>query len=474
MAARPFVYCFSVDLRLDDHAGISAAAARGEVLPALVIDEALAGRLSASPRRAAYFCAAVASLASELEERGSGLIVRRGERDACLPGIVREAHAAGAAWSASYDATGIAADRRTHEALEAAGFAAEIVHDAPAIGSDEIDGARGGSTGYRAFAPYLERWLTRPVTSYEQPLLLRFSQMRTDESTLPRPAEFGSAEVQTGVGSAAARERFDRFLAQAAGRYAIDGSVPSEGGTSRLGADLSFGTISARSAVRRLREALNDPFTMAEQRLSYRLFVRELARRDFFLQLSRHHPQTHHETLQEKMRGFPARDGDAGVERWSAGRTGFPLVDAGMRELEATGWMHPHVRAVAASFLCFDLGADWRAGRRCWDALLVEDSPALATGNWQWIAGVGADMAQFPRIYNPERQRRRCDPAGEYVRRWIPELRHVPAQAWYGAQRDSEQIALPLFDGNPYPAPMLDHATAARRFLARYRDFVSP
>jgi deoxyribodipyrimidine photo-lyase len=474
MPARPFLYCFSVDLRLDDHAGIASAAVHGEVLPVLIIDEPLAMRLRASPRRASYFCGAVSALASELQELGSGLIVRRGERDACLSELAAQTNAAGAAWSASYDAAGIAADRRAQETLQARGHSAEIVHDAPAIAPDDIDGARGGSTGYRAFAPYLERWATQQAPSYEQPLLLRFSDVRSDVAALPQPREFGSTLAPAECGSVAARARLDRFLTQHAGRYAISGPMPSEDGTSHLGADLSFGTISARKIVRRVRDAINNPFAIAEQRLAYRLFLRELARRDFFLQLSWHHPETQDEALQEKMRGFRAPEEGAGVEAWCAGRTGYPLVDAGMRELEATGWMHPHVRAVVASFLCFDLGMDWRVGRDYWNGLLVEDAPALATGNWQWIAGVGADMAQFPRIYNPERQRRRCDPAGEYVRRWIPELRHVPAQAWYGKQRDSHQIALPLFDGTAYPAPMLDHAEAARRFLARYRDFVSP
>jgi len=136
--------------------------------------------------------------------------------------------------------------------------------------------------------------------------------------------------------------------------------------------------------------------------------------------------------------------------------------------------MHPHVRSVAASFLCFDLGADWRVGRDEWDRWLIEDDPALATGNWQWIAGVGADMAQYPRIYNPERQRRRYDPAGLYARRWIDELRQVPLEAWYGRSGGSPQLTLPLFAGDAYPKAVIDHATAARAFLRRYRAFVSP
>jgi deoxyribodipyrimidine photo-lyase len=306
MPARPFLYCFSVDLRLDDHAGIASAAVHGEVLPVLIIDEPLAMRLRASPRRASYFCGAVSALASELQELGSGLIVRRGERDACLSELAAQTNAAGAAWSASYDAAGIAADRRAQETLQARGHSAEIVHDAPAIAPDEIDGARGGSTGYRAFAPYLERWATQQAPSYEQPLLSRFSEVRSDVATLPQPREFGSTLAPAECGSVAARARLDRFLTQHAGRYAISGPMPSEDGTSHLGADLSFGTISARKIVRLVRDAINNPFAIAEQRLAYRLFLRELARRDFFLQLWWHHPETQDEALQEKMRGFRA------------------------------------------------------------------------------------------------------------------------------------------------------------------------
>jgi deoxyribodipyrimidine photo-lyase len=131
------------------------------------------------------------------------------------------------------------------------------------------------------------------------------------------------------------------------------------------------------------------------------------------------------------------------------------------------------VRAVAASFLCFDLGVDWRVGRDEWDRWLIEDDPALATGNWQWIAAVGADMAAFPRIYNPTRQRRRYDPEGAYVRQWIAQLERVPVAGWRESRADSRQLALDLAPPDGYPAPIVDHERAAREFLRRYRAFVS-
>ncbi|HEX3368374.1 MAG TPA: deoxyribodipyrimidine photo-lyase [Candidatus Cybelea sp.] len=475
MAERPFLYCFSHDLRLDDHAGLAAAAARGEVLPVVVIDDALERRMRLSPLRAAFFCGAAAALAAELQDRGRTLIVRRGARAKVLPSLAREIGAEGAAWSSSYDAAGIERDRRLQSALEEAGLCALVVHDAPAIAPEEslsAQGARG--QGYRAFAAYLDRWSSLGVASYEHPLLLRFAAFKGDSEPLPRPSDFGSAHEAPASGPLRARRRFERFLSERAGEYATAGKVPADDGTSELAAHLSFGTISARSIVRAVRERLGDPFAVAQERLSLKLFARSLARRDFFLQLSWFHPRTDGEALQEKMRGFTPSKAHPALAAWREGRTGHPLVDAGIRQLRETGWMHPLVRAVAASFLCFDLGVDWRLGRDYWDELLIEDDPALATGNWQWIAGVGADMAQFPRIYNPERQRRRYDPAGVYVRRWIPELRHLPAAAWLGRPADSSQLSLSLFDGNSYPAPVVEHESAARAFLERYRAFVSP
>jgi deoxyribodipyrimidine photo-lyase len=170
------------------------------------------------------------------------------------------------------------------------------------------------------------------------------------------------------------------------------------------------------------------------------------------------------------MRGFAFARTHAHLDAWRSGRTGFPLVDAGIRELRATGWMHPRLRAVAASFLCFDLSVDWRVGRDEWDHYLIEDDPALATGNWQWIAAVGADLAAYPRIYNPLKQARRFDPTGAYVRRWIPELAGAPDVAILDPllARHERQLQLPLFGQTGYPMPVLDHEQAARAFLARY------
>jgi deoxyribodipyrimidine photo-lyase len=467
-----FIYRFARDLRVDDHAGLASAAAHGAIVPVLVVDRDLSQRLKRSPRRAAFYCSAVAALDAELRARGSRLIVKRGPLAAALRQIARATGARGAAWSASYDGAGIRGDAQLQSALEEAGLIANLVHDAPAVPPEETDAARPSEgAGYRAFSPYYEIWKSMTVGTFEAPVLQRFAASEFASESLPLPSEFDAAADETPDASpSAARARLASFLRERATQYSVAMNVPSDDRTSHLSADLAFGTIAARTVVRETRTRAEDPFLLSEERLSLRLFQRSLAQRDFFLQLGWFHPDTGDAPLQEKMRGFSLARTHSGVDAWREGATGFPLVDAGIRQLRATGWMHPHVRAVCASFLCFDLGVDWRVGRDDWDRHQIEDEPALATGNWQWIAGVGADMAQYPRIYNPERQRRRYDPNGAYVKRWVPELAHVPVSAWPEGSAVA-QIALPLF-GQTYARPIVDHETAAREFLARYRKFV--
>ena len=468
------IYRFTRDLRLDDHAGLAAAAAHGEVVPVLVVDRALEARLQASPRRAAFFCGAVASLDKSLRDRGSRLIVRRGNAPAILKSIARACRATTVAWSASFDCEGMREDERLQSAMEEANLRALSVQDAPAITPEETTAARtSAGEGYRAFVPYHELWRDLQPASYELPLLLSFARTELESEALPLPSEFGSPLPAADAGAAQAAARFDAFLAGPGLQYAFAVNSPADDQTSHLGADLSFGTIAARTVVRLTRQRIDDPFLLTEERGSLKQFLRSIALRDFFLQLSWYHPQTESEPLQEKMRDFPFAKSHPALDAWRSGRTGYPLIDAGIRQLHETGWMHPRVRAIAASFLCFDLGVDWRIGLAEWERHLIEDERALAVGNWQWAAGVGADLAAYPRIYNPRKQARRFDPNGIYAKTWIPELAHLPAAAIGAPRQSTSQIELPLFSNNAYPEPVVDHEVAARSFLTRYQTFVT-
>jgi deoxyribodipyrimidine photo-lyase len=466
------IHRFERDLRLDDHAALATAASHGEVLPVLVIDKLLQTRIASSPRRAAFFCGAVASLDAALRERGARLVVRTGNPGAVLRQLARATSAKTVTWSAHFDRAGMQADQQLQSELEEAGLRALVIADAPAIAPEETTAARpSAGDGYRAFVPYHELWRQLEPASYEVPLLLSFARSELESEPLPQPDRFHSQIATAQAGASIAAKRFEKFLSGDGLQYAFAINQPADDRTSHLGADLSFGTISARTIVRETRKRMDDPFLLAEERNSLKLFLRSLAMRDFFLQLSWYNPRTDTEPLQEKMREFSFARSHPALDAWREGRTGYPLIDAGVRQLHATGWMHPRVRAIAASFLCFDLGVDWRIGLDDWDRHLIEDDLAQAVGNWQWVAGVGADLAAYPRIYNPQKQARRFDPDGVYARAWIAEAAHLPAGA-SAVNRASAQIELPLYAGQPYPQPVVDHDRAAREFLMRYQRFM--
>lgn len=465
------LFAFTRDLRVRDHVGLTEAARYGEVVPVLVLDPAHAGSLRSSPRRAAAFCAAAVELDAALRRRGSRLIVRRGPTTSTLRSLARGLGAGAVGWSVRYDARELRADRDLQGALEEAGLRVLPTHDAPVVPPEEGAQAHRRGDGWRSFAAYFEHWrrlVPAPVLP-ETP----FAAVEVASESLPLPAEFGSPlEMPAALSEAGAERKLADFVAGPLLTYGIARNVPGAAPTSDLSAELSFGLISARAAVAAACARDADPFLLAEERASVRLWLRALAQRDFFLQLAWYNDALDDGPLQEKMRAFRFARSHPGLDAWRAGRTGFPLVDAGIRELHATGRMHPRIRAIAASFLCFDLGVDWRVGRDEWDRFLVEDSPALATGNWQWIAGVGADLA-YPRVYNPLKQARRFDPAGTYVRRWIAELAGVPDEALFGSGEERAQLTLPLYGPRTYPPPMLDHEDAARAFLARYRSEIA-
>jgi deoxyribodipyrimidine photo-lyase len=256
------------------------------------------------------------------------------------------------------------------------------------------------------------------------------------------------------------RRRLDRLLDGPVRAYADRNDVPAADGTSRLSPYLHFGCVSPREVEQRLPRGRGAD-----------AFQRQLAWRDFYHQLLRHHPDNAHHEFQPRYRGMRWSDEPELFAAWCAGRTGYPLVDAGMRQLRREGWMHNRVRLVVGSFLTKDLGIDWRWGERWFMRWLLDGDQANNNGNWQWIASVGADpQPVYRRIYNPARHQERFDPDGVYVRRYVPELREVPdaylSEPW--RMPASVQRECGCLIGRDYPAPVVDHADARRSALARY------
>ncbi|GAC1299720.1 MAG: deoxyribodipyrimidine photo-lyase [Vulcanimicrobiaceae bacterium] len=441
-------------------------------MPAHLVETETLARADRNPRRAAYYCGAVSSLAADIAARGARLIVRRDGSPDALAALVAETGAMTVTWANAYDAATVARQRSRRSALEARGVRVVVVHDAPAVAPEDTAAVRAdGARGYRALAPFVTAWATQPRPPVSVRIVLAGSPAPS-EALPSMHAHARASPDDEACGEGPAGAAFEAYLASGALQYASARDVPGGPSTARLSGALSFGCIAARTVLARIDERGRDPFLLTEEKLALVALTRALAQRDFFLQLAWFFEGAPDRALQARMDGFSLSRDHPALAAWRAGRTGYPLVDAGMRQLRETGWMHPRARLVAASFLCFDLAVDWRVGRDAWDDDLVEDDAALAAGNWQWVAGVGADLAQFPRIYNPRKQARAFDPLGAYVRTYVGELAEAPDFAVAReTKRPRDQMRLELF-ANHYPEPVVDHESAARAYLARYAAFL--
>ena len=356
-------------------------------------------------------------------------------------------------------------DERVARALGRAG--SELVLCGGVACADLESIRTGGGHAYRVFTPFHRAWLEAPRRAVESaPRTIR------DPGGAPKGRPPGAARLGAGPrerriaatmspGELAARRRLGECV-RGSGEYRRDHDLMALEGTSRLSAALHFGTISALEMETRLR---------ARHSAGASALRRQLAWRDFFAQLIRAHPENRDRGHQHRFRGLRWRRDPEALAAWQRGRTGVPLVDAGMRQLAETGWMHNRARMVAGSFLTKQLLCDWRDGETHFMRLLLDGDEAQNNGNWQWVASVGADAAPYFRILNPTRQQRRFDPQGIYVRRWVPELRRMPdrwlAEPWDAPEEVQRRAGCVI--GADYPAPVVDLERARDEALARFR-----
>ncbi len=458
------------DLRVHDHPALYTATREYErVVPVFVLDDALLRGRFASPARTAFMLGCLRALDDQLRRRGSGLVLRAGRPERVLVELAGEARADVVLWTSDVSPYARARDARVTDALREAG-----VRGWPHGGNYVVDisapRTRGGSP-YHVFTPFHRTWQTmerRTVHRAPQdlpplPSHLRkgrvpsaVGELKLDERALvPEPA----AEA----GEAAAREALRRWLDESVERYVDRQNGMARLGTSRLSPHLRWGCLSAREVEER---ALRRGGKGAEA------WVRQVCWRDFYAHVLLHWPGNARDEFQERFRDLEWNDPAEALAVWQRGETGFPVVDAGMRELERTGWMHNRARLVVGSFLTKDLHLDWREGERWFERLLLDGEPAQNNGNWQWIASVGTDPAPaFRRMYNPTLQGRRFDPDGAYVRRNVPELRNVPdprlLEPWSMSETEQRQSGCVI--GRDYPAPIVDHKQERREALERYR-----
>jgi deoxyribodipyrimidine photo-lyase len=454
------------DLRIRDHPALRAALDDGEgVVPVFCFDDALLHGRHASGPRTQFLLESLADLDSSLRKRGSRLVVLRGRPDNELK---RLAIRLGARSVHISDDVGPFARRRDEgvgRALAPEGI--RLIRHPGVNALDDVAELRTGSGGpYTVFSPFHRRWLD----AARRPVL-------TAPAELPRvPPKLGSGRIPSLVslgleqevsapargGETAARRALNRFLAAGVRDYAANHDALGKNGTSRLSPYLHFGCLSPRQIEQRLLRG-KDPDT----------FRRQLCWRDFYHHVLAHFPRNARSEFRDRYRGkIKWSHAKHAFEAWCAGRTGYPLVDAGMRQLRHEGWMHNRARLVVGSFLTKDLGIDWRWGERWFMRLLIDGDEANNNGNWQWIASVGTDpKPAFRRIYNPARHQERFDPGNVYVRRFVPELRDVPdefvREPW--KMPDEVQRAAGCVIGRHYPEPIVDRRRAREEALARYR-----
>jgi deoxyribodipyrimidine photo-lyase len=456
------IHWFRNDLRLRDNTALDALAARArEWLPVFVLDPRLiAGERLLIPR-SRFLLACLARLARDLEKRGVPLLVRRGVPEKVLPGLLQETGAR--LLSFNEDATPFARlrDDAVRQAVTRSG--GEIVSRVDRVVFRASEVRRAGGKPYAVYTPYRNAWWKRWMEDPRHPTRPRrlpppipgFSADRIPE---PRASSCGirAGDLPTG-GEGAAMRRLDRFLESAAGRYHEHRDRPDLDGTSRLSAYLRFGAISVRRCFARAEEAAH-----AEPALQRGVakWLDELVWREFYSAILEEHPRVLRENHRREYDALVWNEDPAGFEAWCEGRTGYPIVDAGMRQLRATGWMHNRVRMIVASFLTKDLLIDWRSGERFFLERLVDGDPASNNGGWQWAASTGTDAQPYFRIFNPVAQGRRWDPQGRYVRRWLPELNEV----------DDAHVHAPWEAGLPadYPPPIVDHAERRELALERF------
>lgn len=447
------IHWFRRDLRLTDNTALNAACAGAlEIIPLYICSNWKKNHLWTGPKRQQFLCECLESLAKNLDQLGGHLIVRQGEAITELKELIEEAEVDALYFNCDVDLFGTSVEKKVAALCDDLGIACHRYQDAVLHEVDEV--LKGDGTPYRVYTPFSRRWL--PEEKAKPSGKPEAITSPSGITSLPLPTldtwglEFDGQEILPG-GERAARARMKEAVTKRVKHYDDLRDIPSVPGTSRLSQDLRFGTISVRELYQK---------AIAAGSLQY---LKELCWREFYFQILHHFPEVLEFEFNADWRGLPWSEPDEKFEAWKTGHTGFPIIDAGIRELLASGFMHNRVRMIVAMFLTKDLHLDWRLGEQFFLQHLVDGEIAANNGGWQWSAGTGADAAPYFRIQNPWSQTKRFDPQGDYIRKWVPELADVPAKALLTPPEDGQPIA------PGYPAPILDHSEERNRTLAIFK-----
>jgi len=493
----PALVWLRLDLRLSDNPALQAALERGHgVLPVFVWAPEEEGAWPPGGASRWWLHQSLAALESSLRAQGSRLLIRRGPTLETLRALVQETGAGAVFWNRRYEPALIARDQRLKETLRAKGLEVESFNGALLREPMTVQNQSGKP--FQVFTPFWKHCLGLPDPAEPLPAPTRIPGPRQWPASLalkdlalePRIPWADGLRTAWTPGEKGAQLLLTRFLAEAFTNYAVDRDRPDLIGTSRLSPHLHFGEISPRQIWHATRQHAGSamPSRPAEgdtsrsrsreaQREDWRSsqFLTELGWREFSHHLVYHFPKTPAEPLRPEFKRFPWRQDAAFLKAWQQGRTGYPVVDAGMRELWATGWMHNRVRMIVASFLVKDLLISWQQGAAWFWDTLVDADLAQNTLGWQWTAGCGADAAPYFRVFNPISQGEKFDPEGAYVRRWCPELRRL-SDEWLHCPFDAAPEVLARAGvelGRTYPEPIVRHSIAREVALEAFAQIKS-
>jgi deoxyribodipyrimidine photo-lyase len=476
MTLRNSLVWFRRDLRVDDHAALHhALLSSHRVTGVFVFDTDILDGLPPDDRRVQFIHDSVRELDDRLRAFGGYLIVRHGRAAQVIPALAAGLDAESVFANHDYEPQAIARDRAVAEALRRDGRSLQTFKDQVIFERDELLTLAGGP--FSVFTPYKNAWLKRLAAEPEA--VLPFETLPHVAALAPAPAGHALPSLQDlgfvpnaapvgDAGMSGAARLLDAFTAPLA-RNHRDRDFPALDATSRLSVHLRFGTLSVRALVRMLRERIEDGSGGA----GAPVWLSELIWREFYMMILYRHPRVCTQSFKlafDAVRWDEGEQADALFAAWCEGRTGYPLVDAAMMQLNRTGFMHNRLRMVTASFLTKDLGLDWRRGERYFARRLNDYELSSNNGGWQWAASTGCDAQPWFRIFNPVTQSRRFDPDGSFIRRYLPQLAGLEGAAvhapWLAKKEVLERVGIVL--GRDYPLPVVDHEEARARTLARF------
>ncbi|WP_175579280.1 cryptochrome/photolyase family protein [Maribellus luteus] len=419
------VFWFRRDLRLEDNTALAKALSGTlKVIPLFIFDTNILDELPPDDARITFIYRQLEKINAELKRHGSGLLIKHGDPQEVWKEMIQQFPVKEVYFNKDYEPYAIRRDEQVKTFLAAANIPVFSLKDQVVFEESEVMKPDGEC--YTVFTPYKSRWLqqlkTQGLPAFQNTKWENFEKKNFD---FPSLEAIGFSENPMPVKDA----NFSVI-----GNYEQTRNLPALEGTSNLSVHLRFGTVSIRDIVRKVYD-------------KFPVFLSELIWREFFMQILFHYPRVVHHNFRAKYDGIQWRNNEKEFERWCRGETGYPMVDAGMRELNETGYMHNRVRMVTASFLCKHLLIDWRWGEAYFAKKLLDYELSSNNGNWQWAAGTGCDAAPYFRIFNPAEQQKKFDKKLDYVKRWIPELNSFN-----------------------YPTPMVEHTFARQRALAAYQQ----